>query len=339
MRNDSRYKRERRLNLSGILNSVIILLTCLICWYIGYYCLIGFPVRSGEGASLVWGAICRILPAESITVYVTGFSLLFLGAALLQRFNFLFVIIKEKTTLPFLVFLLLNSVNPDFHPVRPVSFVLFLLLFAMFELFGSYQNPKAISRIFNMMVYLSAGSLVWPYLLWFAPVFWVGMYQFRILNVRTFAASLLGLFTIFWFVLGWCVWKHDYAFLLNIFQCITDFRIVFAQESGLITWVAPLCIFLLMIALSIYVTLHEQENTIRTRNYLSFLLISGIFTFILSVFYAPNFADFLCVFYMPVALVVAYFFSGKYGIIPLLLYFLFTMLLIILFFIRVWNFL
>ena len=339
MRSNAGYKKERRLNISGLPNFVLTLLISAACWGIGYYCLIGFPVRSGDGSSVLWDAVCRIFPAEINHLYLTGFLLLCLGAALLQRFNFLFVIIKEKTTLPFLLFLLLNSLNPDFYPVRPVSLALFPLLFAMFELFGSYQNPKAINRIFNVMVYLSAGSLLWPYLLWFIPVFWIGMYKFRILDFRTFAASLLGLFTTFWFVLGWCVWKHDYAVLLSIFQCIADFRIVFAQESGLIAGLAPLCIFLFMIVISIHVSLHEQENTIRTRNFLSFLLIFGIVSFILSVFYAPNFADFLCVFYLPVSLIVAYFFAGKYGIRTFLLYCLLMVLLIILFLIRVWIFL
>jgi hypothetical protein len=267
-----------------------------------------------------------------------GFSLLFLGAALLQRFNYLFVINKEKTILPFLLFLLLNSVNSDFFPLRPVSFVLFLFLFAMFELFGSYQNPKATNRIFNMMVYLSAGSLVWPYLLFLIPVFWIGMYQFRILEVRTFVASLVGLFTTFWLVLGWCVWKHDFALLINFVQCLDDFRIVFVQDVGLSTWLAPLCVFMFIVALFIHVSFIEQENTIRIRHFLSFLFVLGIITFILSLFYAPNFADFLCVFYIPVSIIVSYFFSGKYGIIPFLLYFLLAMLLIVLFIIRIWNF-
>jgi hypothetical protein len=338
MRSGAGYKSEKRLNLSGFPTVVVTLLVCTACWWIGYYCPIGYPVRSGESASLLWDLVCRNLPAETIYLYVSGFSLLLLGAALLQRFNFLFMISKEKTVLPFLLFLLLNSANPDFYPIRPVSLGIFLLLFAMFELFSSYQNPKT-SPMFNMTVYLSAGSLLWPYFLWLIPVFWIGMYQFRILNARTLAASLLGLFTVFWFVLGWCVWKHDYAVILNIFHCLVDFRIVFLQESGLSIWLAPLCVFLLMLALSIHVLFIEQENTIRIRHFLSFLFIFGIIIFILSLLYAPNFADFLCVFSIPVSIILSYFFSGKYGIITFLLYLLLTIVLITSFLISVWNFL
>jgi hypothetical protein len=299
----------------------------------------GFPVQSGDGASLLWNAICSILPSGINHLYLMGFFLLCLGAGLIQRFNFLFVIIKEKTTLPFLLFLLLNSANPDFYPIRPISVALFPLIFALFELYSSYQNPKVINRMFNIMVYLGVGSLVWPHLLWFVPVFWIGMYQFRILNTRTFAASLLGLFTACWFVLGWCVWKHDYAVLSNILYCITDIRIFFTQESWLIAWLAPLCAFLIMIALYVNISFLKHENTIRSRHFLSLLLLFGIVSFVLSMFYASNIDNFLCVFYLSLSIIVSYFFSGRYGIVASLLYFLLAMVLILLLVVRIWNFL
>jgi len=339
MRSNAGYKRERSLNLSGIPNVVFTLLICVVCWMIGHYFTIGYPVQNEGGASLLWIAICRILPAGINHLYLMGFFLLCLGAALIQRFNFVFVIIKEKTTLPFLLFLLLNSVNPDFYPVRPVSFALFLFLFALFELFASYQNPKAISRMFNMMIYLSTGSLVWPYLLWFTPVFWIGMYKFKILNGRTFAASLLGVFTTCWFLLGWCVWKHDYAVFTNLMQCLSDFRMVITEETWLIEWIAPLCVCILMIILYVQISLLEQENTIRTRHFLSFLLISGVVAFVLSLCYASGFDDFLCVFYLSASIIVSYFFSGRYGLIASLIFYLLMVLLIFLLFIRLWNFL
>ena len=339
MRSAAIYKRERKRSLSGFLNITFTFFICTVCWMIGYYNSIGYPLQSGSGVSLLWDAIYRILPSDISYLYLMGFFLLCLGAALIQRFISLFVIIKEKTTLPFLLFLLLNSANTGFYPIQPISFALFLLIFSLFELFGSYQNPQAISRMFNVMVYLSAGSLIWPYLLWFIPVFWFGMYKFKIWNAGTVGASLMGLFTTCWFVLGWCVWKHDYTVFTNLVQCITDIRIMIMQESWLIEWLAPLCVFFFMIILYVQISLLEHENTIRTRHFLSFLLIFGIVSFALSICYASGFDDFLCVFYLSASIIISYFFSGKYGIIASLLYYLFTALFILILFIHLWNFL
>ncbi|MFQ6927819.1 MAG: hypothetical protein ACLRS8_06890 [Parabacteroides merdae] len=46
-------------------------------------------------------------------------------------------------------------------------------------------------------------------------MFWLGMYNFRSLTSRTFIASLLGVATVYWFLLGWCVWQRDFT-LFNV---------------------------------------------------------------------------------------------------------------------------
>ena len=332
------YQSKKGLSASSLPNVIFTLLICAACWYLGYYYRIGFPVRSNSGTSLLWNFVCTVLTEEKY-VYIAGFSLLFLAATFIQRFNFLFVIIKGRTILPFLLFLILNSVNPDFYPIRPVSIALFLLILSLFELFGSYQNPTVTGRMFNIMVYIGAGSLIWPYLLWFIPIFWIGMYQFRILNTRTFLASLTGIFTIFWFVLGWCVWKHDFGVFTNIVQCLLDFRIVFANESWITDWPTPLCFFIFMIGILFYLSLQELESSIRTRHFLSFLFLFGFFSFILSLFYASVFVDFECIFYLSVSIIISYYFSGKYGLATYLFYYLLIALLIVLLFIHLWNFL
>ena len=331
-------KSKKGLDTSSLPNILFTLLLCAACWAIGYNYEIGYPVRGGSGTSLLWHVISENLPDRDY-LYPAGFALLFLGASLLQRFNFYFVIIKGKTTHPFLFFLLLNSVNPDFYPIRPVSIAFFLLLFALFELFASYQNPRATGRMFNMMVFVSAGSLVWPYLLWLIPVFGIGMYKFRILNIKTLAASLLGIFTVYWFVLSWCVWRDDYAVFTNIAQCLTEMHIIFYKELWQTELLAPLCAFIVMITLSIHISLQEFENTIRSRHFLSFLFIFGVFAFVLSLAYSPIFVDFMCVFYLPVSIIASYFFSGKPGIISFLFYYFLVALLVFLLFMRLWNFL
>jgi hypothetical protein len=330
------YKSKKRLSISALPNLIFTLLICVTCWYFGYEHWIGFSVRSGGGTSILWSEICNLLTDKKY-IYFTGFALLLLAAALLQRFNFRFVLIQGKTSLPFLFFLLLNSLNPHFSPIQPISIAIFLIIFALFELFGSYQNPDALGRMFNMMFYLCTGSLIWPYLLWFIPVFWIGMYQFRILNMRTFSATLLGFLTFFLFMSGWSIWKHDSAVFVNIAQRLSDIRIIFINVSQLTEWIKPLCFFFFMVFLLFSISSQETEKSIRTRHFLSFLFLFGFFSFFLSLFYASTFVDFECVFYLSAALLASYSFSGKYGIVSFLLYYLFISLLISFLFVHLWN--
>jgi hypothetical protein len=331
------YKHKKRLSISALPNLICTILICLVCWYLGYNYGIGYPVSNGDGISLLWNAVCVFFTDKDFTYYA-GFALLLLAAAILQRFNFRFVIVREKTVLPFLFFLLLNSVNPDFFPIRPVSVAIFLIIFAMFELFGSYQDQTAVGRMFNMMFFLCVGCLFWPYMLWFIPVFWIGMYQFRILDIRTFSATLLGLFTFFLFLAGWSLWKHDMSVFINLAQCLKDFRIVFVNEIRLTEWLKPLCFFILMIVLLFRISSQETEKSIRTRHFLSFLFMFGFYAFMLSLFYVHTFVDFECVFYLSASLLASYSFSEKYGIASFILYYLMIAMLIVFLLIRLWNF-
>ncbi|MDR0795983.1 MAG: hypothetical protein LBE79_08050 [Tannerella sp.] len=324
------------MSISSLPNMVFTFLVCLMCWYVGYDLRIGFPVTGSDSTSLIWDVFCGFLTDRNF-VYLAGFSLLLLSASFIQRIHFIFMIVQGKTTLPFLLFFLLNSANPDFYPIHPGSIAIFLLIFAIFELFGSYQNPSSTGRIFNLMVSIGVGSLIWPHLLLFIPVFLIGMYQFRILNTRTFFAGILGLLTVFWFVLGWCVWKSDFTVFTNLAQCLSEIHIVFTNESRLSVWLKPLFFFFLMIVLLFHISTQESERTIRTRHFLTFIFMLGFYSFILSLLYAPVFVDFEYLFYLSVSIIASCSLSGN-GIRSYLFYYLLITLLIGAYILKLWIF-
>jgi hypothetical protein len=332
----SSYRRKWQ-NASALPTIIVTLLVCVACWVFGYSHKIGFPVQRDACSSLVWEIVLGWL-SGGLSAYLIGFLLLLLAAGLIQRLNYLFMIIQGKTTLPFLIFLLLNSVIPDLFPVHPVSLALPLLLFAMFELFGSYQRPDAIGRIFNMMFYIGLGSLIWPYALWFAPVFIVGLYLFRILNSRTLGAALLSLLTFFMFVSGWCLLKNDFALLTNLATCLTDIHLLFTNVSWITDWPTLVFFFLILLFLSIHVSLEETERTIRTRQFLTFLFLFGFVSFLLSLLYAPHYIEFVVVFFVPVSIVGSKYFSEKYGVTAFLSYYFLMALMVISLLLRSWNF-
>jgi hypothetical protein len=212
------------------------------------------------------------------------------------------------------------------------------MIIAMFELFGSYQQLTAIGRIFNMVFYICLGSLVWPYALWFIPVFIVGMYLFRILNARTLGAALLSLLTFFMFVLGWCLFRHDFALLTNLADCLMDFHFLFTNISWITDWSTLVLFFLLMLFLSVHISMEDAERTIRTRQFLTFLFLFGFVAFILSLLYAPHYIEFLAVFFLPVSIVASKYFSEKYGSTAFLSYYFLMALMVVSLLLRPWSF-
>ena len=186
------------------------LCACIFCWDRG---VCGFGrlsrVWRGDGSSFM-ECLCLVLPGKLFT-YLIGFLLMAGGAFLVHRVNYALMLIREKTLLPFLFYALLTSTNPDFFPLKSTSVGVFCLILALYQLFTSYHDPDATDKAYNASLIISIGSLLWIHILWFLPLFWLGMYNFRTLNIRTFVASLFGILTVYWFVFGWCVWEWDFT--------------------------------------------------------------------------------------------------------------------------------
>lgn len=106
-------KYSRRFDFSAPPTFVSVLLACIVCWVVSYLYSVGYPVYGEVSATPLWNTICQALPGKEFT-YIIGMALMFGGAFLLHRANYVLVLIREKTMLPFLFYILFISTNPDF---------------------------------------------------------------------------------------------------------------------------------------------------------------------------------------------------------------------------------
>jgi hypothetical protein len=332
---------DKEYTIDTPLNYILLLGVSLFFWVSGYIASVGYPVYSDASATPLWNIVCRMLPNKSVT-YLVGILLIFGGAFLIHRANYMLMIIREKTLMPFLLYILLISTNPDFFPLKSTSLGIFCLILAFYQLLTSYHNSgAAVQKIFNAAFFIGIGSLLWVHILWFLPIFWLGMYNFKILTLRSFLSSLLGTGVVYWFLLGWCVWQHDY----------TSFSIPFAsllkmELPGILNrpfpadWMQILFIaFFTMIAI-VNILLHEYEDSVRTRQFLSFLITFAVASSCLFLLYRQSSDEFLGIICMPVSILVSHFFTVKKGKKKFRLYYLLILLFILLSFLRSsWTFL
>ena len=124
---NSTYNYSRRNNISGTGTFITVLLACVVCWVISYMNSVGYPVYGEVTAPPLWNTICQVLPGKAFT-YGIGILLMFGGAFLIHRANYILVLIREKTLLPFLFYVLFISTNPDFLPLKSTSLGVFLSL-------------------------------------------------------------------------------------------------------------------------------------------------------------------------------------------------------------------
>lgn len=329
---------SRQFDFSAPQIFVPVLGACIVCWVVSYLHSMGYPVYAEVAATPLWESICKVLPGKFFT-YLIGFILMVGGAFLLHRANVALVLIREKTLLPFLFYVLFISTNPDFLPLKSTSLGVFCLILAMYQLFIGYHDPEAKETSYNAALLVGIGSVLWVHLLWFLPLFWVGMWNFRSLTMRTFLASLLGVATVYWFVLGWCVWQKDFTPLTLPFSVLFKIRFLAIGNIVFLDWINILIIAAITVIASVNILSHEVEDSLRSRQYLSFLISMALWAFALYFLYEQSSEEFLETACVPSSILIAHFFSVTRGKPVFWSFFSMITILITTLFIRIWNFL
>lgn len=336
MRGTTTY--SRRQSISGPATFTCTLLACIACWVVSFLYSVGYPVYGEVAATPLWNAICQVLPGKAFT-YTMGILLMFGGAFLLHRANYALMLIREKTLLPFLFYVLFISTNPDFLPLKSTSLGVFCLILAIYQLFTSYHDPQARSNAYNAALLIGVGSLLWIHILWFIPLFWLGMYNFRSLSPRTFMASVMGVGTVYWFLFGWCVWQRDFTPFTIPFATLFKVRFLASGGISLLDWIPIATVGLLTAASSVNIMIHEHEDNLRTRQFLSFFILMAGWAFGLYFLYEQVSEEFLETACVPAAILLAHFFTVMRNKFIFGLFYSTLVLFIALLFIRIWNFL
>ncbi|MDR2042641.1 MAG: hypothetical protein LBP98_10070 [Tannerella sp.] len=310
-RNYGIYGKKTAQSLSGPAVMVLTLLAGLFCWGLEYYFSANYPLHTASSTPL-WNRIIGALP-DKPSAYLVGMLLLCGMAALLQRANDYLILFRGKTKLPFLLFFLLNSASFGFVPLRPTSVAFFFLALCMVELFKAYREGKtglAPGNAYKATLWLGIGSLVWIHLLWMLPLFWYGIFRFRLLTLRVFLASLLGVAAIYWMIAGWCVLQHDFSILTDAFRLWTAFDLIpFREYLTTGRLILPTMALAYTVILDLLLRFHTLHAGLRTRRFIAFLLTAARYLLLFLFLFDTETVDFLCIFFFPVSILMAYLFS------------------------------
>jgi len=333
----SNYSYRRNIQSPLIITGLAII--CLCSWLIGYLFSVGYPIPAKPSDTPLWTALCSLL-SEKEVVYAAGGLLTMAGAFLLHRANYTLALIKEKTYLPFFLYIFFISANPDFFPLTPASLGIVFIIASLYLLFLSYHDSEARKTAYNTALILSAGSLLWVHILCFFPLFWYGMYLFRTLTLRTFLASLFGIATVCWLLLGWSVWRNDLSFFAVLFDKSIGIQILTLSSVSILSWIEIIIVGVLNIAAAINIIRNSHNENQRTRQYLQFLIILGIWSFSLFFLFEQSANEFLQIACISSAILITHFFKlmQRRKLIKWTLYIIILIFISILF-LRLWSFL
>ena len=336
MRYNLRKDRRER-TLSDWPTMLITFSICLLCWGTAYFESSGIPLTADETVLPLWKNFCKWMTNKAVA-YSCGMLFMILIAYIIQRISDIEMLIRERTRLVFLLFVLLMSTNVGLIPFKEVTIVLLCLVFMIYRLFNAYQLPEATGKLFIAGVLIGVAGLFIPQALWFMPLVWIGMYQFLSLSYRSFLASLIGMLTIYWLVLAWCVWTNDFSMFTTLFLSLSDFNFLSIFLVFRYYQLGFIGIVLLMVVAFFLIKRDAINNRVRVRQMLSFLLNMSVWSLVLICLYGGDTDSILAVFYLPVSVLIAYFFENMRFRFRFLLYYFVLVLSAISFIIRIWSY-
>ena len=186
--------RNRRLQgriTAGRFTLPAVILICIVCW-IGTSILLPAMSSEKEAGYALWQSVCTLyLPAWADRVI--SFMLYAAIGYFLIELNNTFAIIRMRASVQTSIYFLLVTICPGMHLLYAGDIAAVAFLISLFFLFKSYQHPRPVSYIFHSFVFIGAGSLLFPQLLYFIPLWLIGAYYFQSLTARSFCAALIGL--------------------------------------------------------------------------------------------------------------------------------------------------
>lgn len=284
---------------------------CFALWMSGFFT--ANKIATPDHSNFLVGFMQSLFAANSVETYLLSFFFNLLNAYLLAQLNNKFTLIRTRTFLPILIFLLLMGSWDDVHTINGSHISLTLLIFSLFYIFGMYRNTKASEQAFMGSLLLSVASLLILPFIFLVPVFWIGFIMFQSFSLRTFLASVLGS-TVPWLLyLGaMFVFKSEFD-LKSIFSMNLVLGIDFTSFSVTrIIYFAILAVIMVINLVGLYSNSHS--DAMNTRAKLNFFVILLISIMIIIFVFNQQFAWFLPIIALIYSILVSHAFTLKQNV-------------------------
>ena len=260
----------------------VVILICTVCWICTSFLLPDMSSAKETGYAL-WQSICTsCLPSWANRMI--SFMLYAAIGYFLIELNNTFTIIRMRASVQTSLYFLLVTICPGMHLLYAGDVAAVAFLISLFFLFKSYQQPHPVSYIFHSFAFVGAGSLLFPQLLYFIPLWLIGAYSFQSLTIRSFCGAIIGISLPYWFLLGHAFFYGEMELFYQPFIELVHFQpIEFGKNLQLWELVTLIYLFILFIVSAAHCIVSGYEDKIRTRSYLHFLIFLNfcIFLFIL----------------------------------------------------------
>lgn len=227
----------------------------------------------------------------------------------LIEMNNTFAIIRMRASVQTSLYFLLITACPSMHMLYAGDVAAVAFLFSLYFLFRSYQQTRSSANLFHSFVFIGAGSLLFPQLLFFIPIWLIGSYNFKSLNPRSFCAAIIGLILPYSFLLGYAIFHNQIElFYQPFYELITFHPIDIVNGFQLWEKVTLIYMFILFLVSMVHFFVMGYQDKIQTRGYLNFLILLNLCVFLFIVLQPAHCMDLMSLLFIGTSILAAHLF-------------------------------
>lgn len=301
-----RNKRLQNQITAGRLTLPTVIFICIICWVLTSFLLPDIGEKeTGYG---LWQSARSLLHVPWMS-RVASFVLYAAIGYFLIELNNTFAIIRMRASVQTSVYFMLVTACPGLHLLYAGDLAAVTFLISLFFLFKSYQHPKPVGNLFYSFACIGAGSLLFPQLTFFVPLWLIGAYGFQSLTLRSFCGAVIGWTLPYWFLFGHAYFYNQMELFYQPFTELATFQPIHLLE-GFQQWeIATLgYLFVLFIVSAIHCIATGYKDKRRTRAYLNFVIFTILYTFLFILLQPVHSIDLLSLLLIGVSILVGHLF-------------------------------
>lgn len=293
----------RKFIVPTIPQAVFFILVVFVVWFTDLFMQFKAFVTLNEEAVSSWNY--RFF--DSIPVFSSLLSLVLtaINAFFISQLNNRYSIIRTRTFLPVLFFIVLVASWHNTHTLVLSHLVLMLYLVALYVFFGIYRNRNAAEKAYTSSMLVAAASLIYYPIILFVIVFWIGLAIFYSFSVRTFLASVLGVLTPLVLFAAIKVYiEPDLNWLFLIGQSFELGMQIASRPLNELIYLGLLILVVIFGLVGVFKSMNQ--DSMQTRALINFNMIILLFSFACSLVFIHMFFVFLPIVAMSYSIILSH---------------------------------
>lgn len=223
--------------------------------------------------------------------------------------NTAFNLIRTRTTFHLTVYFLLATALVFLHPFEWGNLMPILFMIIISQLFKSYESSVAAVPVYHAFLFTGLGSLIFPQLVYYLPLFMGSMFSFRAISLKSLLAALLGLLTPYWFLFGYTFYFDQMSVFYEPLKEIIHLYPINYGAIPLYEWISWGFITLLSMTSGVHYLFVAYQDKTRTRIYLTFLVVAVVWTILFGILQPQHLHDLMHIHIVLTAILTGHLFS------------------------------